>query len=104
MWRSILEEPKRPVPGWEWPLTLGGDGGSIADFEAAMKAFDEAYQALGPARAKVKLARGALEQAQSEAAALLMAYGHGVRARLGPRGALVRGLPQLWPRRRRKRG
>ena len=39
-----------------------------------------------------------LSRAQEEATALLMAYGHGVRARLGDKAALVDSIPQLWPK------
>jgi len=104
MWRMIVKDPPAPLPGpWEWPLTLG-KGKTVEKFEEAVKAFESAWWALLDPEGELKLARGALWQAQGEAAALLMAYGHGVRARLGQKGALVRAIPRLWPKRGSKAG
>ncbi len=98
MWRRIVTNPLPPLPGpWEYPLTLE-NGGTVEEFEAVVKAFKAAYRATVSPETDLKMARGALRRAQQEAADLLMAYGHGVRARLGQSGALMRAIPQLWPR------
>lgn len=47
------------------------------------RTFDAAYEAIGEVEVDLKIARGNLRLAQAEATALLMAYGHGVRARFG---------------------
>ena len=104
MWRRIVADPPAPLPGpWVWPLTCG-DGRTVEQFEEVVKAFAAAWWALSAPAVELKLARGGLWRAQGEAAALLMAYGHGVRARLGQRGALVRSIPRLWPKHRSKEG
>jgi hypothetical protein len=98
MWKMIVEDPPKPFPcGSERSLTMGG-GETVEQFEQVVKAFKAAWAAIRPVAGKVKLARGALEMAQNEAASLLMAYGHGVQARLGQEGELVRSIPQLWPK------
>lgn len=57
----------------------------------------------GPSGLALKLARGALARAQVEATDLLMAYGHGVRARLGQRGERGAGDQRVVVRRRKAR-
>jgi hypothetical protein len=68
-----------------------------------VQAFETAWRAWLRAELELKIARGALRLAQECATALLMAYGHGVRARLGQKRALVRSIPNLWPRHKAKR-
>jgi len=100
LWKKLLAVALEPLPGpCAWPWQMSG-GRMVGQVEAAVKALEAAWWAMIPAEVELTLAQGALEQAQQEAADLLMAYGHGVRARLGQRGALVRGIPQLWPRHR----
>ena len=103
MWKHIVANPPPPFPdGTQWRVTLA-DGRTVEEFERVVRAFEAAWWALCEPKMDLKLARGALELAQREGAALLMAYGHGVRARLGNRGRLVRAIPQLWPKHRAKR-
>ena len=94
MWKLVIEEPPGPP---EAPLTLAG-GRTVGQFENLVKAFKAAEWAISPAEVKLQIARSRLRRAQAEATALLMAYGHGVRARLGQEGELVRSIPQLWPK------
>ena len=96
MWKLVIAEPPDP-PGA--PLTLGG-GRTVEQFEQLFEAFKAAEWAIIPAEVKLQIARSRLRRAQAEATALLMAYGHGVQARLGQEGELVRTIPQLWPRHR----
>ena len=102
LWKAVVKNPLEPTPGWEWPLALG-NGGTVEQFAEVVRAFEEAREPLLPTKMDLKLARGNLRRVQGEGAALLMAYGHGVRARLGPRGALVRSIPQLWPKHKAKK-
>ncbi len=103
MWRKIVANaPELLADGTPRPVKFS-DGRTVEQFEAVVQAFEAAWWAINPTEVELKLARGALEQAQAGATALLMAYGHGVRARLGQKGALVRRIPQLWPRRKAKR-
>ena len=46
----------------------------------------------------LKLARGNLRLAQIKATTMLMAYGHGLRARFGDKGELIQSMPELWPK------
>ena len=95
LWKSIV---KNPEPGpVQWPVTLG-NGGTVEQFAEVIRAFEAAREGLRPAEMDLKLAQSVLRRTRAEGAALLMAYGHGVRARLGEDGALVRKIPQLWPR------
>jgi hypothetical protein len=94
MWKKMEQEPPVSNPGW--PMDLGR-GRTAGQFEAVIQAFEAAREAIRPAEMEWKLARAALRQAQREAAALLMAYGHGVRVRLGQEGRLVRTIPRVWP-------
>jgi hypothetical protein len=94
MWDIIVKE--RPGPP-ECPITLG-NGWTVDQFEEFVMAFEVVYWAITPAEVKLEIERSALRMAQAEATALLMAYGHGVRARLGQKAALVRSMPQLWPK------
>jgi hypothetical protein len=77
-----------------WPMNLG-EGRTLEQFASVVQAFDGAVRV---AERDLKLARASLWLAQKEAARLLMAYGHGVRARLGEDGTLVRSMPELWPK------
>ena len=95
LWKDIV---KNPEPGpCQWPVELG-NGGTVEQFAEVIRAFEAAREGLRPAEMDLKLAHSALRRARAEGAALLMAYGHGVRARLGEDGALVRSIPRLWPR------
>ncbi len=103
LWQKVVREPLPPLPGpWRWPVKLG-DGRTVEQFEELVKAFEASWWAMISAEVELKVARGALALAQAEATGLLMAYGHGVRARLGQKGALVRAIPQLWPKHRAKK-
>ena len=95
LWKSIVKDSE-PGP-WQWPVTLGNDG-TVEQFAEVIRAFEAAHDGLQPVKTSLKLAQSALRRARAEGAALLMAYGHGVRARLGEDGALVRSIPRLWPR------
>ena len=94
MWELVVTNSP-PGPG-VWPQTLW-DGRTVKEFAVVVKSFEEAHVAIIAAEVDLKIARGNLQRAQTEATALLMAYGHGVRARLGDHGALVDSIPQLWP-------
>lgn len=94
MWVLVVTNPP-PGPGG-WPKTLW-DGRTMEEFAVVVKSFEEAHVAIIAAEVDLKIARGILQRAQAEATALLMAYGHGVRARLRDHGALVDSIPQLWP-------
>ena len=84
------------------PLTLGDDT-TVEQFAELVRAFDAAYWAIVDAEVDLKIAHGNLRLAQDEATALLMAYGHGLRARFGDKGELIRSMPELWPRPKAKR-
>jgi len=98
LWKAMEKEPPMGNPGW--PMDLGCDR-TVEQFAAVIREFERAREAIRPAVMEWKLARAALRRAQREAAALLMAYGHGVRARLGNKGLLVRTIPKVWPGRKR---
>ncbi len=95
LWRKLEQDPPN-LPGC-WPMDLGR-GRTVEQFEPVVHEFKAAYRELNAEELDLKLARGALRRAQRRATALLMAYGHGVRARLGQKGALVQAIPRLWPR------
>jgi hypothetical protein len=95
MWERVVTNPQ-PGPGI-WPTTLW-DGRTVEEFAVVVKLFKEANGSIITAEVDLKIARGILQRAQTEATALLMAYGHGVRARLGDKAALVESIPHLWPR------
>ena len=95
MWVLVVTNPP-PGPG-VWPQKLW-DGRTVEEFTVVVKSFEEANEAIIEAEVDLKIARDNLRRAQTEATALLMAYGHGVRARLGDHAALVESIPQLWPR------
>ena len=98
LWQRIVKAPPdAEVDPRTRPLTLG-DGTTVKQFAALVRAFDAAYGAIGDAEVDLKIARGNLRLAQAEATALLMAYGHGLRARFGDKGELIRSMPELWPR------
>jgi hypothetical protein len=94
MWDLIVKE--RPGPP-ECPITLG-NGWTVEQFEEFVLAFEAVYWAITSVEVKLEIERSVLRMAQAEATALLMAYGHGVRARLGQKAALVRTMPRLWPK------
>lgn len=98
-----MAHPLAPLPGpWEYPLTLT-DGRTVQEFAAVVRVFEAADRAIIAAEVDLEIARGALQRAQAEATGLLMAYGHGVRARLGQKGFLVRTIPQVWPKHRARK-
>lgn len=98
LWKDLAAATPETEPGPNpWPRQMSG-GRTVEQFEAAVKAFEAARWAINPLEVDLKMARGALEAAQAEATDLLMAYGHGVRARLGQAGELVKKIPQFWPR------
>jgi hypothetical protein len=94
-WRALEKNP----PSWlvDWPKDYRPDW-TLPNLTALAAAFDAAWWTIVGAATDLEIARGNLRLAQAEATALLMAYGHGVRARLGQRGALVRSIPQVWPK------
>jgi len=92
-----LAEKNPPDASWCWPIEYPR-GGTLPDFAKLGRAFDTAYRSINKAEVDLKVARGNLQVAQQQATALLMAYGHGVRARLGQSGELVRSIPKLWPK------
>ena len=98
LWQRIVKAPPDPeVDPLARPLMLG-DGTTVTQFAKLVRAFDAAYEAIGDAEVDLKIGRGDLRLAQAEATALLMAYGHGLRARFGDKGELIRSLPELWPK------
>ena len=98
LWQRIVKAPPDPeVDPLARPLTLG-DGTTVKEFAKLVRAFDVAYGAIGDAEVDLKIARGDLWLAQDEATALLMAYGHGLRARFGDHAELIRSMPVLWPK------
>ena len=100
MWR--LMEARPPPVAVGWPLELG-HGATPEEFAQVVRAFEQTHLALAQAGVERKIARGGWLRAERQVTALLMAYGHGVRARLGQKGALVRSIPQVWPRHKPKR-
>jgi hypothetical protein len=103
IWRGVVAAaPVLLSDGTPRPVVFS-DGRTLNQFEEVVREFEAARWAVNPAEVDLELARGALELAQKEGTALLMAYGHGVRARLGPRGQLVRRIPQVWPKHKPKR-
>lgn len=98
LWEGIVQEPPESISdAWEWPTELSG-GRTVEQFVVMEQIFEAAFWALARVESKLKLAQAALRRAQREATDLLMAYGHGVQARLGQEGELVRSIPQLWPK------
>jgi hypothetical protein len=98
IWQRIVKAPPDPeVDPRARPLTLG-DGTTVKQFAALVRAFDAAHETIGDAEVDLKIARGNLRLAQAEATALLMAYGHGLRARFGDKGELIQSMPELWPK------
>ena len=95
MWEEAEKNPP-DAPG-NWPIEYQC-GGTLQDFDELARAFDAAHWSIVAAEVNLKIVRGNLRVVQRQATALLMAYRHGVLARLGQRGALVRGIPQLWPK------
>ena len=79
------------------PLTLGDDT-TVEQFAELVRRFDAAYWAIVAAEVGLKLARGNLRLAQIKATTMLMAYGHGLRARFGDKGELIKSMPELWPK------
>jgi hypothetical protein len=100
MWELMERNP--PDISLGWPMEFREDC-SLANYTAAVQAFEQSWAALRRAELHLKIARGALAKAQDEATACLMAYGHGVRARLLNNQAMLKSIPQLWPRRVRAR-
>jgi hypothetical protein len=97
VWRAIADAPPTPgVSPLAHPGTLG-DGTTVEQFAELLRAFEAAYWRIMEEEVELKIASGNLMLAQDQATALLMAYGHGVRARLGNRGTLVEMIPRLWP-------
>ena len=123
MWKAMVADPPEPLPVgdedgeasgdmWEYPVRLY-EGAvdpfgevvktTVQQFEEVVRAFEAADAAMIGAEIDLQVVRGTLARAQGEATALLMAYGHGVQARLGNKGALVRSIPQVWPKHKPKR-
>jgi hypothetical protein len=94
LWRLIVDAPPDPL-GRRRTL---GDGMTVEQFAELVEAFDETNWEIIGTEVDWGIARGRLLLAQREATALLMAYGHGVRARFGPRSEVVRSIPVLWPK------
>jgi hypothetical protein len=97
IWRSIdaaLPAPGFVLPMAKWDATSG-------DFAAGFDAWEAATNAVIDAEMDATLAR--LEQLAraKRAVAVMKAYGHGVKARLGDGPELVKSIPQLWPGPRR---
>jgi hypothetical protein len=97
LWKNIMADPPPWPPGLNQGTPLRRP---IEEFEAAVRAFGETWWALSAAELEVKIARGKVQKAQDRATELLMAYGHGVRARLGNKSELVKSFPQMWPQRK----
>jgi hypothetical protein len=97
LWKNIMADPPPWPPGLNQGTPLRRP---IEEFEAAVCAFGETWWALSAAELEVKIARGKVQKAQDRATELLMAYGHGVRARLGNKSELVKSIPQMWPQRK----
>lgn len=97
LWKRIEADPPPPPPGYDPGTPLCR---TLAEFEADVRAFHDAWWALCAAEVALKIARASLRRAQDRATALLMAYGHGVRGRLENGSALLRAVPRLWPERR----
>jgi len=100
MWEVMGENP--PPSPVDWPLDMP-DGGTAAQFAEAMKEMETAFWAIRRMEVKLRIARSRLWRAQERATALLMAYGHGVRAWLEQTDALVRSIPELWPKHQRRK-
>lgn len=96
LWRNIETDPPPMPPGYDPGTPLRR---TLAEFEGAVGAFNGAWWVLRAAEVEWKIARGKLGLAQDRATEMLMAYGHGARARLGNKGALLISSPRLWPER-----
>lgn len=99
-WKML--ENKVPMPCLGMPIDFQPDC-SLANFTAVIRAFDDAHEALVDAELDLKIARGALDLVQGRVTSCLMAYGHGVRARLLDNEFVLDSVPRLWPRRKRAR-
>jgi hypothetical protein len=92
---------ERETPGLR--LTILGDGGraGIEVYAAALQALEDAHDAVIDAGVDAALARAEQDILAERALAVMKAYGHGVKARLGDEHRLAGSLPQLWPGPRR---
>ena len=99
MWQKLELDPPPAYAGWPF---WDPQHCTLQNFEEDFAAFEAAHRAVGTAEMELRMARSELRFAQKRGTALLMAYGHGVRARLGHKGTLVKSIPNLWPRHRRE--
>ena len=99
MWRMMVADPPDIPVGWPMDLCRGA---TVEEFAQIVREFELSHCAVEEAKQDLQIARGGLERTQQRATALLMAFGHGVRARLGNEGDLVKSLPELWPSRTSK--
>jgi len=100
MWRLIVAGAPVLLADGTPRRVQFSDGRTLEQFEEVVEEFEAAWRALYGPKIDLKLARGAVALAHEKGAALLMAYGHGVRARLGNKGRLVRTIPKVWPGRK----
>ena len=96
LWELMEEEPPDISTGW--PMEFGTDA-TLENYQAVVRSLEISWQKLFQAEFDLKVTRGVIAKTQHEATACLMAYGHGVRARLLKNKAMVDSIPPLWPRR-----
>lgn len=95
---ELLEEAKPDEP---FPQMFGASPYSRAHFAGEFEQFEAALDAHTDARFELELARVGWEMLEERAVAVMKAYGHAVKARLGDGARLTASLPQLWPGPRR---
>lgn len=105
LWRSIESAHGRALVS----RVLGVPAYGRAEFVADLEALEAADEAMVDAELELRLARAMRELLEERAVAVMKAYGHAVKGRLGDEGPLVESIPQLWPgprrgERRRGRG
>ena len=96
LWEEMVKAGVQADP--QAPLLTLGDDSTVEQFAELVRRFDAAYWAIVAAEVGLRLARGNLRLAQIKATTMLMAYGHGLRARFGDKGELIKSMPELWPK------
>jgi hypothetical protein len=95
---ELLEEARPDVP---FPQIRGMPPYSRAHFAEEFEQFEAALDAHTDAKSDLLLARVEWQMLEERAVAVMKAYGHAVKARLGDGARLTASLPQLWPGPRR---
>ena len=93
LWQDIVETP--PAERGDRPTTLD-DGRTVEDFSKVLDDFIAANENIINAEFHLRRAQTVMRLKQDKVAAVLMAYGHGVRARLKRGDELLSSIPGVW--------